>query len=154
VLLVHFGRAACGLTVPSSSSYPFVPMLYAEHWSARPAWTALPVQERIAFLDQLGPDIDRLHASGAVLVGAALRETRRLHRTDCYYVALWRMPEGASQVQTLNAILEAAGWDRYFEPALTASEAWSGAEKSGQVRPPKRDARFCSFLNGDRREES
>ena len=129
-------------------------MLYAEHWSARPAWTALSVHERISFLDQLGPDMDRLRASGAVLIGAALRETKRLHRTDAYYVALWRMPKGESQVRTLDAILAAAGWDRYFAPVSSDSEAWSGATEGGQVRPPTRDIRSRSFLNGDRREES
>jgi hypothetical protein len=128
-------------------------MLYAEHWSARPAWTALSVQERISFLDQLGPDMDRLRASGAVLIGAALRETRRLHRTDSYYVALWRMPEGESQIQTLDAILQAAGWNRYFEPAAPFADVGMEAA-DGEPRPPTREIRSRSFLNGDRREES
>ena len=129
-------------------------MLYAEHWSARPAWTALSVYERIAFLDQLGPAMDRFRASSATLIGVALRETRRFHRTDTYYVALWRIPEGESQIQALDAILESVGWSRYFDPVVPTADEWEGAEEEGTARPPTREIRAHSARNGDLRAES
>ena len=127
--------------------------LYAEHWSARPAWMALSIQERIAFLDQLGPDMARLRASSATLIGVVLRETKRLHRSDCYYMALWRMPEGGAHIERLKALLEAVGWDRYFEPAAPFADVEGGVEE-GEPRPPAREVRSHSSLNGDLRATS
>ena len=132
-----------------------VPMpLYAEHWSARPEWMALSIPDRIAFLDQLGPDMNRLRASSASLIGVVLRETKRLHRSDCYYMALWRMPEGGAHIEQLNALLEAVGWGRYFEPAAPVADVEVGAESDSEPRPPTREIRSHSALNGDLRAES
>jgi hypothetical protein len=114
---------------------------YAEHWTARPAWTALSVPERIAVLDQLAPVVDAFRASGATLVGVAMRETRLLHRDDCHYVALWHLSAGPALASAFRAALTAAGWDRYFAPA--------GPEPTADATvPPPRDARDRRGVNG------
>ncbi len=89
--------------------------LYAEHWIARPAWLALSIPDRLAFLDRIGPEMDQFVGRGAELVGVALRETRFLHRSDCDYIALWSMTDDVEQVAQLDGILEAIGWSDFFD---------------------------------------
>jgi hypothetical protein len=110
--------------------------LYTEHWSARPAWLALSLDERIRYLDQLGPAIDRLVASGVTLLGVVLRESRLLHRSDCHYLAVWHMPAGVSQAHMLESALAAAGWEVYFEPATAAPDVWETPDALGTPEAP------------------
>lgn len=124
--------------------------LYTEHWSARRAWLALSIDERIRFLDRLGPAIDRLLASGATLIGVALRESRLLHRDDAQYLALWRMPEGRSQIDMLESALAAVGWDAYFKPVTVAPDALRGPDAPKPPRSSLREGRGWAARNGRR----
>lgn len=89
--------------------------LYIEHWTARPSWHALTIEERIAYLDDRAPVRDILNEEGATLVGTALTERPGDGKKDSHYVAVWRMPEEGHQIQMLNETLERAGWREYFE---------------------------------------
>jgi hypothetical protein len=89
--------------------------LYVEVWNARPAWLALSIQDRISYLDRMERDMQALLRTGATLVGVALTESARSVSDGARYVAVWVMPEGGAQVQLLDAILDAAGWEDYFE---------------------------------------
>jgi len=124
--------------------------LYTEHWSARPAWLTLSIDERIRFLDRLGPAMDRLLASGATLIGVVLRESRLLHRDDAQYLALWRMPEGASQIDMLESALAAAGWYAYFDPVAAAPDALRGPDAPKPPRSSFREVRGRAARNGRR----
>lgn len=94
--------------------------LYIEHWNARPSWLALPLADRIEYLDEMGPAIESLNQEGATLVGMALTEDDDNDRTDEHYVAIWLMPDGTDQVRQLEDTLESAGWHKYFEPDTSA----------------------------------
>lgn len=122
--------------------------LYTEHWSARPVWLALSIDERIRLLDPLGPVIDRLLASGAMLIGVAFCESRLRHRDDAQYLAPWRMPAGEPQRRTLETALAAAGWGRYVEPV--AASPLSVLEASNSPRSSTREPRDRASANGHR----
>ena len=57
-----------------------------------------------------------LAEAGATVVGLVLKEVGLPPHRDCRYVAVWSMPEGAAHERMLDAILEEAGWHRYFDP--------------------------------------
>lgn len=90
--------------------------LHVERWAARPAWLALSLQDRIDFLDRMGPSLQALFRSGARLVGAVLNDDLASSST-VRYMAVWAMPNGREQVRLLEQILEGAGWQDYFRPS-------------------------------------
>lgn len=127
--------------------------LYVEHWIARPAWLALSISDRLAFLDRIGPDMDRFSDAGAELIGVALRETKMLHRSDCDYIALWSMPEGHAQVQELDSILERIGWSDFFdrggvEPAELASVTEPSVTEPNEAPPRLGHLQMRAMENG------
>lgn len=89
--------------------------VHVERWVARPAWLALSLQDRIDFLDQMGPSLQSLFTSGARLVGAVLHDGSSAP-SGVRYMAVWAMPNGLEQVRVLEQILERAGWHDYFRP--------------------------------------
>lgn len=91
--------------------------LYTERWTARPAWLALSIPERIAYLDQLKEGIQALTAAGARLVGLVLNEVPHV---SCQYVAVWAMPDGETLGRRLEEVLEEAGWHHYFQRAAAS----------------------------------
>ncbi len=91
--------------------------IYTERWIARPKWLALSIPERIAYLDEMEAGMREITEDGARLIGLALNEDRRLHNRRCCYVAVWDMPDEDPQGRRLDAVLEAAGWHRYFKRA-------------------------------------
>lgn len=89
--------------------------LHVERWTARSAWLALSLRDRIHYLDQMGPSFQSLTASGARLIGTVLRDDGA-SSDGVQYLAVWAMPEGPSQVQLLEEVLDAFGWEDYFRP--------------------------------------
>lgn len=95
--------------------------LYTERWIARPAWLALPISERIAYLDQMEAGMRALADAGAILIGLVLDEAQPPVHSSDRYLAVWVMPEEA-QVRMLESMLKEAGWHRYFRRADETSE--------------------------------
>lgn len=89
--------------------------LYVELWNARPEWLALSIDERENYISKVGPGIKKLNEAGVELVGFALNDPDTPHRSDHRYLAVWKMPDGESQVNLLEETLEEAGWHEYFE---------------------------------------
>lgn len=88
--------------------------LYVELWKARPAWRALAVAEREAYVAQLGPAIGQLLATGVELVGFALADADAPYEAGYTYIAVWKMPD-VNGARTLESTVDGAGWHRYFE---------------------------------------
>lgn len=88
--------------------------LYVELWKARPAWQALAVAEREAYVAQLGPAIGQLLAGGVELLGFALADADAPYSAGYTYIAVWRMPD-VDGARALEATVEGAGWHEYFE---------------------------------------
>jgi hypothetical protein len=102
--------------------------LYVELWKARTSWSALSPDERTAYVNGLGPAIERLLQDGVELVGFALNDRDTPHRAPYQYIAVWKMPD-ARQVTALETAVENAGFHDYFEQVnargnlITAEEA-------------------------------
>ena len=88
--------------------------LYVELWKARPEWLALPAAERAAYVEGFGPAISGLLDAGVELVGFAVADADAPHAVDYPYLAVWRMPS-LELVHRLEALVETAGWHRYFD---------------------------------------
>lgn len=89
--------------------------LHVEVWDVRPAWLALSIQDRIAYLDQMKENLRAFQDTGARLTGAALTDPTLAAPYGTTYIAAWSLPEGVTQVRMLDEILEATGWQTYFE---------------------------------------
>lgn len=89
--------------------------VHVEVWDARPAWLALSIEDRIAYLDRMNERLRAFTQAGARLVGVALTEPTLAAPYGTTYVAAWSLPKGGVQVRMLDTILEAAGWHEYFE---------------------------------------
>jgi hypothetical protein len=88
--------------------------LYVELWNARPAWHALPIAERAAYVAQLGPAIGGLVERGVELLGFGLTDADAPHAAGYTYLAVWRTPD-VDGARLLEATVEGAGWHAYFE---------------------------------------
>ena len=110
--------------------------LYTERWIARPAWLALPISERIAYLDQMEAGMRALADAGAILIGLVLDEAQPPVHSSDRYLAVWVMPEEA-QVRMLESMLKEAGWHRYFKPVGEdeANAIPPGPRRTGATMP-------------------
>jgi len=88
--------------------------LYLELWKAKPAWRALPLAEREAFVAGLGPAIEKMLADGIELVAFARTDPDTSHRADYAYIAAWRMPTRDLAV-TFERTVDGSGFHDYFE---------------------------------------
>ena len=95
--------------------------LYVELWKARPAWLAMPAEERAAWVAALGPVMSDLVRAGVELVGFAVTDADAPHDADYPYVAVWRMPT-RELVHDFESAVEATGWHRYFEQVNVRGE--------------------------------
>jgi hypothetical protein len=78
----------------------------------------MTIPERIAYLDKLDDGFRDLTAAGAQLLGVVLNEVPHVR---CQYVAVWAMPEGTALSRRLEAVLEDAGWHRFFRRATAST---------------------------------
>lgn len=88
--------------------------IYAELWNARPAWNALSKEERGAFVQKVGQNVQALAERGIEPLYFAISDPDVPLRAEYDYIAIWKMPdeEGARE---LERNVEEAGWHEYFE---------------------------------------
>lgn len=87
--------------------------LYLELWTARPAWRALSVEARKAYIDSIGPAIGQLLASGIELLGFSVVDQDTMLGSEHTYLGAWRMPSKELAVMLEQAV-HGAGWHDYF----------------------------------------
>ena len=88
--------------------------LCVELWKPRQEWRAPSMEEKQAYLQQVGPGIKTMTDSGVQLIGFALNDEETPKRAGYRYLAAWTMPS-AEQVSLLENILEQAGWHDCFK---------------------------------------
>ena len=95
--------------------------LYVELWNARPAWLELSEQERGAYFDKVGSEIEKLTREGIEIVGFALNDQETPNRSEYRYVAVWRLPS-KEHVAMLEKSVSEAGWYEYFDQVNARGE--------------------------------
>ena len=87
---------------------------YIELWKTRQAWVDLPNEERVNYLNALGPAIQQLMESGVQILSWGSNETSTFKKADYDYFAVWTFPSLES-AQSFEKLVEGAGWYNYFD---------------------------------------
>jgi len=95
--------------------------LYVEMWNARPAWIALSLDERKAFMEKVAEAAAALGPLGAELLGAWVNDEDTDHRADRTYFTVFRFPDKDS-VAVFEAIVRESGWYDYFDQVNGSGE--------------------------------
>lgn len=85
-----------------------------EIWSAKPAWYALPVAARQAFVDSVLKDVAPLMQAGLRVCGSGFACNDLPNSLPCQYFAVWEAPD-AALVATFARTIRDAGWFDYFD---------------------------------------
>lgn len=89
--------------------------ILTEIWRPRPAWIALPQEQRVTFFEEkIGPLLMDLIGQGAEILACAINDNTGSERMDYRYTATWRVPDKAFS-DRLEAAAKAAGFLDYFE---------------------------------------
>ena len=94
---------------------------YIEHWKPRPKWLALTPEDRGKFLFDVSPALQGLVDAGGELIGYLVDGVEARKWKDGGFLRLWKMPE-KEFAQRIEAALEQAGWDEFFEPGPARGE--------------------------------
>lgn len=106
--------------------------ILVELWNAKPAWAALPAEERAEYIAQLGPAIEQFEAMGIEVVAFAENTDPSPQRAGYDYLAVWRLPD-ATAVQAFHDAVTQAGWHDYFEQVNASGAAQSAAAVLGKL---------------------
>lgn len=98
--------------------------LYVELWNPKQAWMDLSAEERQAFFDKVGGEIQKLTEEGIEIVGFAVNDDETPYRSDHKYMAVWKMPS-KEHVEMLEESVSQAGWYNYFEQVNARGELLS-----------------------------
>ena len=88
--------------------------LYVELWTPKQAWLDLSKEERQAYFDKVGGEIQKLTNAGIKIIGFAVNDQETPHRSNHQYIAVWQM-SSKEHVEMLEESVAQAGWYNYFE---------------------------------------
>jgi hypothetical protein len=93
-----------------------------ELYSAKPAWLALPAQERQQFFATIGAAMPALSALGVQAIALGKVDPSRLHCAPQSFFAIWRCPDEASLDALISGIAQ-SGWHNYFDTINASGES-------------------------------
>lgn len=106
--------------------------LYVELWSPKPAWHELPADEREAYFETVGNEIESLTEEGIEVVGFAVNDEETPRRADYRYLAAWKMPS-EDHVELLEESVADAGWYDYFDQVNARGELLTPEDALGDM---------------------
>ncbi|MCV2491829.1 hypothetical protein OF117_20995 [Geodermatophilus sp. YIM 151500] len=95
--------------------------IYIEQWRPRPAWLELDAEQRAAFVQRVGPDLQEVVEKGAELVALGPADPGTARSGAPQYFAVWRFPS-LDLVQVFERRIEDAGWYEYFDQVNLGGE--------------------------------
>ena len=105
---------------------------FIEIWNAKPAWKALSIEERGAYMNQVGGHIQGLLEKGVKVLTWSNNDSGTSHRADFDYFAIWTFPD-QEKAHSFQALVEGAGWYNYFEQSNLMGKEASVEEVIGQL---------------------
>ncbi|MEM9823206.1 MAG: DUF6616 family protein [Bacteroidota bacterium] len=105
---------------------------FVEIWNAKPALLALSVEERGAYMANIGPHIQDLLAKGVEVLTWSDNATVTTKRAAYDYFAIWKFPDQAT-ADGFQQLVDNVGWYNYFEQTNLMGEAASAQEIIGQL---------------------
>lgn len=95
---------------------------YIEQWNVRDAWKQLSFDERVAYMNALGPAIQDMISRGVEVITWGENDTTTHFRSPYAFFALWKFPD-AESVKSFEKLVEDAGWYQYFEQVNSCGQA-------------------------------
>lgn len=105
---------------------------YIELWKAKQAWTDMSTEERVTYMNALGPAIEQLLASGVQIISWGSSDTSTFSRADYDYFAVWTFPDEQT-AKEFEKMVEGAGWYTYFDQVNAMGKASTPQEIIGQM---------------------
>lgn len=88
--------------------------IYVELWKFRQAWLDLSVDERRAFMDNIGSQIQNLLDEGVESLAFAYNDDETPHPSGYDYIAVWKIPN-KDLVEKFEKTVEDSGFHNYHE---------------------------------------
>ena len=95
--------------------------LYIELWNVTQKWMDLSKEERRSYLSKVRTGMKELTDAGVENVGWAMNDEHTPHRSDYYYMAVWKMPS-REYAEKLEKAVSDAGWHDYFSQVNSRGE--------------------------------
>ncbi|MEO0471976.1 MAG: DUF6616 family protein [Bacteroidota bacterium] len=105
---------------------------FVEIWNAKPAWKALPTQERADYMNQIGPHIQGLIEKGTQVLTWSVNDPATDQRAAYEFFAIWGFPDQET-ANGFQGLVQAAGWYNYFEQVNVMGQADSAESVIGTL---------------------
>ena len=105
---------------------------YIEIWNAKPSWKALPVEDRAAYMNQVGAHIQGLIQKGVKILTWSVNEASTSQRANYDYFAVWTFPDQES-ADEFQKLVEGAGWYNYFDQVNLSGKESTAEEVIGKL---------------------
>jgi hypothetical protein len=88
--------------------------IFVECWKARQQWYDLELEQRVAYMTELGKGIQSLIEAGVEIVSWSINDSDISMKSKFDYFAIWKFPNKEFAKQ-FEQIVEQSGWYSYFE---------------------------------------
>jgi hypothetical protein len=106
--------------------------LYVELWNVRPAWLALTVEQRAAYIEQVNHAMQGMFNAGAKVITWSVTDAATDRPAGQSYFAVWQFPDAAFARQFELQVAQ-AGWYDYFEQVNVAGAVSTPQAVLGQL---------------------
>ena len=97
-------------------------MIYGiEIWSAKPAWLELSVEQRGAYMNNVGAAMEQMTKDGIKMLTWSYNDPATDERAKYDYFAIWTFPN-QEIANGFFATVKGAGWYKYFDQINTMVE--------------------------------
>ncbi len=87
---------------------------YIETWKPKQIWLDMSQEQRMEYMEKLGPAIQMLTAQGAEIIGWGKNDRDTHNRSVFDFFAIWKFPND-ELAKTFENIVADGGWYDYFE---------------------------------------
>ncbi|TSD64048.1 hypothetical protein FFF34_015965 [Inquilinus sp. KBS0705] len=105
---------------------------YIEIWKAKQAWLDLSIEQRGAYMAQLGPSIQQLAEQGVEIITWADNDADTFKRVDYDFFAIWKFPTDGL-AKAFEDLVNGAGWYNYFDQLNIKGNAGGPEEIIGKM---------------------
>jgi len=88
--------------------------IFIEFWKAKDVWHQLTKDERIAYVEKMGPVMEDLVSNGVTIDSWGLNSDTSPFKADYDFYAITKLPT-QELLDSFQAVVEGSGWYNYFE---------------------------------------
>lgn len=106
--------------------------VFIELWKAKDAWKNLSLEERQAYLAQIGSVMEEIMSKGLEVTAWGLNEDETQYKAEYDFFAVSKLPN-EEVLKEFQSIVESAGWYNYFEQVNLSGSLMSPEEVIGKM---------------------